>query len=410
MPKQDSSPRMHTLAVHAGEMHLQEGSTPAIPPLVPSVGFLYPAMQDTEDALGFDGSSAGRESNYIYARYGAPNAVDFEKAVATLEGAEHAISFSSGMAALHAALLATLPEPGAPVLAAAQIYGATRALLDWLHATGQCRVQYADFINLQAVREAAEAYRPAVIFCEVLTNPLARVVRADLAADIAREMGARLVIDNTFATPYLVRPLALGADLVVHSATKYLNGHGDVTGGVAAGSEALVMRAYGHRKLLGAVWGAFDAWLALRGLRTFALRMERACHNALALAAWLHGQPGIERVYYPGLPFDACHADASALFEGRGSGGVLAFDLRGVSKAGAYRFVEALRVIKPVTSVGDLYSLILHPATASHRALSAEQRAALGILDGTLRLSVGIEDVEDLKADIGQALATLQHV
>ncbi|GAB4468176.1 MAG: O-succinylhomoserine sulfhydrylase [Anaerolineae bacterium] len=399
---------VYTLAAQAGLPAADEHLTPAVPPIVPSVGYLHPTMADVEQALAYDGAVEGKAEHFVYARHGGANQADFERAIARLEGAEGAISFSSGMAALHAAIL-TLVPPGGRVLAAETLYGVTHALFDWLHAAMNLEVRRVDFLDLEAVRQAAAEMKPHALFCEVLTNPLMRVVRLQQIAQIAQESGAHLIVDNTFATPFLLQPLRLGATLVVHSATKYLNGHGDVTGGVIAGADDLMRRAFGYRKLLGAAWGAFDAWLALRGLRTFALRMAHTCESALQVARWLAQRRGVGHVYYPGLPADPAHWAARELFENRGYGGMIAFEIEGLAREGAFSFVEHLKLIKPVTSLGDLYSLILHPATSSHRALTPEQREAQGITEGVLRLSVGIESPDDLIEDLDQALRAVSR-
>lgn len=393
---------IYTLAVQLGIEAAADGATPFIPPIVPSVGFTYPTMEETDRAL----DSAGGDSSFVYSRHGAPTQALYEKAIASLEGMEEAVSFSSGMAALHAAVLSTVP-PGGVIVAAGQLYGATRTLLEWLASSLHITVYYADFLDLNAVRQLVAETSPTAVICEVLTNPLVRVVEVDRVAEVVRGADARLIVDNTFATPFLLCPAEVGADLVVHSTTKFLNGHGDVLGGVIAGPTDLIRVARSYRKLLGAMPGAFDAWLALRGLRTLAIRMRQSCLGARQVAAWLSGQERVKGVYYPGLSSDPCHAAARELFRRSNFGSMVAFELDAVDRAGAFAFIEKLHIIRPVTSLGDVNSLISHPATASHRALSPEERAALGITEGTLRLSIGIEDPNDLIADLGQALKAL---
>jgi cystathionine beta-lyase/cystathionine gamma-synthase len=394
-------PSIFTRSVMAGYSPQGEGAQPAVLPVVPSVGFVYPTMEETDQALG----STGRHGElfHVYARHGGPTQAAFEDAVASLERAEAALSFSSGMAALYAALLAAVPAGGV-IVAAEQLYGVTRTLLDWMAATMGITVHYCDFLDVEATRAAIQQARPMAVLCEVLTNPLVQVVPLDAIAEIVRETGAALIVDNTFATPYLLRPLAYEAELVVHSTTKYLNGHGDVLGGVVAGPGDTIESVFAYRKLFGATPSAFDSWLALRGLRTLALRMRQACESAYRIAHWLNGQDRISRVHYPGLADDPGYETAARLFEHDAFGAVLAFEVEGLDRAGAFAFVERLRIIRPVTSLGDLYSLISHPATSSHRALTPEARAAQGIGEGTLRLSVGIEDPEDLIADLAEAL------
>jgi cystathionine beta-lyase/cystathionine gamma-synthase len=376
---------------------------PSVPPIVTSVGFIHPSMDQADHALGMPGGSADQPNDYIYARHGAPTQAAFEAAVATLEGAETSLSFGSGMAALHAAVMASVPSGGC-VIAAEQLYGTTRSMLLWLADTMNMQVDFVDFLNPDRAQQVIAAAQPQAVVCEILTNPLARVVRIDAIVEAAKEAGASVIVDNTFATPFLLRPLELGVDLVAHSATKFINGHGDVLGGVVSGSGTLMEKVRTHRRVLGGTLGPFEAWLALRGMRTFALRMQQACQNAMRIARWLNFQPRISKVYYPGLDGDSSHTDAAALFRENHYGAMLAFDIDGADRTGAFAFVEKLKLIRPVTSLGDVNSLIAHPASASHRGMSPEARAAQGILEGTLRISIGIEDAEDLIADLGQAL------
>jgi cystathionine gamma-synthase/methionine-gamma-lyase len=402
------APSIFTLAVqNSPPVEDREAAQPSIPPIVPSVGFIHPTMQDTDHALGSPGGSSAHPEEYVYSRYGAPTQAAFEDAVARLEGGEAGLSFASGMAAIHAALLTAVPA-GGKLVAAQQVYGATHTLLHWLAANLGVKLHIADALDLAEIEHLIAEVQPHAVICEALTNPLARVVRVDRIFAAARAVGAVAIVDNTFATPYLLRPLDLGANLVVHSATKFLNGHGDVTGGVIVGSAALIEQARQHRKVIGGMLGAFDAWLALRGLRTLPLRMRQSCESAMRTASWLAEQPRISRVYFPGLPSDPCHADARALFMRNGFGSIIAFEIDGAKRTEAFHFVEGLRIIRPVTSLGDFNSLILHPATSSHRALTDEERAARSINEGTLRLSVGIEDPDDLIADLAGALQTIR--
>jgi cystathionine gamma-synthase len=276
--------------------------------------------------------------------------------------------------------------------------------LAWLSETSGIVVHYVDFLDPEAVREVINQAMPDAVICEVLTNPLVRVVPIDIIVAYAHEAGAIVIVDNTFATPFLLRPIEVGADLVVHSTTKYLNGHGDVLGGVIAGPKTLITRALLHRNLLGANLGPFEAWLTLRGLRTFAVRMRQGSLSARQIAAWLVEQDPINAVYYPGLSSDAGNQIAGTLFHGRNYGAIMAFELFDAERQDAFAFVKRLKVIQPVTSLGDINSLIAHPATASHRNWSREERLAQGITEGTLRLSIGIEDPNDLIADLKQAL------
>jgi cystathionine gamma-synthase/methionine-gamma-lyase len=393
-----------TLSVQSALHEFVERAKPLVPPIIPSVGFTHPTMLDLDQAFAYQGGATPADANaYVYARYGSPNESALEEAVAALEAAPAAISFGSGMAALHAGLLASVAQ-GSTVVAAEQLYGVTRTLLHILSNAMGLRVHYVDFLDLAAVREVTEATHPACLLCEVLTNPLVRVVEIDKVADIAHRAHATLLVDNTFATPFLLRPRDYGADIVIHSTTKFLNGHGDVLGGIALGSPEMMKIVYQYRRVIGGVLSPFDAWLSLRGIRTFAVRMRHACANAQRIAEWLQSRAYVSRVYYPGLPEDASHRPAQALFRSGSFGAMIAFEVKGLDRLGAYALVERLRLVRPVTSLGDVYTLIMHPASTSHRPLTPAQREAQGITEGTLRLSVGIEDAGDLIADLEQAI------
>jgi cystathionine gamma-synthase/methionine-gamma-lyase len=246
--------------------------------------------------------------------------------------------------------------------------------------------------------------KPKAVFCEIISNPLLKVADVPAVAELAHAHGAEMIVDSTFATPYLVRPLTLGVDYVVHSSTKYLGGHGDVLGGVVVTSAARRKRLWELIKLTGGNLGPDQAWLTMRGLKTLPLRMAQHCRNAAAVAAWLAEHPRIAQVNYPGLPGHPQHAVATRLFRDGCYGGMVSFEIAGADRAQVFRFMEALELILPATTLGDVYSLMLYPAHSSHRTLSPEERAAIGIGEGLVRLSVGIEDVEDIIADLDQAL------
>jgi cystathionine gamma-synthase/methionine-gamma-lyase len=387
-----------TQAVHAGERGPRPDFDPVSTPIYPSVGYLYDEMDD------LDGVFAGERAGYVYPRYGSPTVTAFEQAVAVLEGAEDAVAFASGMAAIHAALLGAGLCSGAAVVSAADVYGATYALLDKAFTAQGVRVRFVDITNLDQVTGAVAAERPAALLCEIVSNPLLKVADVPALAEIAHAAGAVLLVDNTFASPYLFQPLAHGADYVIHSATKYLGGHGDLMAGVVACSVARGHDLRERQKLLGANLGPQEAWLALRGLKTLPLRMRQHCANAQSVAEWLASHPAISHVNYPGLPYHPQHNLAARLFGGQGFGGMVSFDLRGAAQAQVFAFMEALELILPATTLGDVYSLTLYPAHSSHRYVAPEVRAALGIGNGLVRLSVGIEDAGDIIADLAQAL------
>lgn len=390
-----------TRAVHAGERVPRGDYTPVVAPIHPTVGFLYDSMDD------LDAIFATAREGYVYPRYGSPTVAAFEAALAELEGGEAAHAFASGMAAIHAALLAAGLRAGTAVVAALDLYGATYTLLQRLFPQLGVTARLVDVTDLAAVEAALIATRPVALVAETISNPLLKVADLPALADLAQRHGAQLLIDNTFASPYLCTPLAYGADFVIHSATKFIGGHGDVMAGVVVTSAQNRRELYELNKLVGGVLGPFEAWLAMRGLKTLPLRVRQQCANAMRLAAWLAAHPRIARVHYPGLSPHPQHGLARRLFGGRGFGGVLSFEIAGADQATAFRFMEALELCLPATTLGDVYTLVLHPATSSHRALSAVQRAQVGISDGLVRLSAGIEDAKDIIADLERALAAI---
>ena len=406
-----NKPSIFTQAVHAGERGPRslvlrpkdEGPdfTPVVTPIYNSVGYLYESMDQLDAVFG------GEREGYVYPRYGTPTNAALERAVAILEGGEAALSFASGMAAIHAALLATGLEAGQDVVAAHDVYGASYALLANLFTSLGMRVRFVDIADLASVeRVLSLSYpeKPRAVFCEIISNPLLKVADVQAVAKLAHAHGAEMIVDSTFATPYLVQPLALGADYVVHSSTKYLGGHGDVLGGIVVTSTERRKRLWELIKITGGNLGPNQAWLTMRGLKTLPLRMAQHCHNAAAVADWLAEHPKIARVNYPGLPSHPQHDVATRLFRGGCYGGMVSFEKAGADRAQVFRFLEALKLVLPATTLGDVYSLALYPAHSSHRALSPEERAAIGIGEGLVRLSVGIEDVEDIIADLDQAL------
>ncbi len=390
-----------TRAVHAGERVPPSDYVPVATPIHPTVGFVYESMDDLDAIFG------NTREGYVYPRYGSPTVTAFETAVADLEGGEAAHAFGSGMAAVHAALLAAGVRAGTTVVAAMDVYGATFTLLKRLLNELGVKACWVDVSDLASVETVCAENKPVVIYAETLSNPLLKIADIAALANMAREHGAQLLIDNTFATPYLCNPIALGATYVLHSATKYIGGHGDVMAGVVVTSAENRHTLYELNKLVGGVLGPFEAWLALRGIKTLPLRMRQQCANAERVAAWLAAQPKIAHINYPGLPSHPQHALAQRLFGERGYGAMLSFEIAGADRAQAFRFMEALDLCLPATTLGDIYSLVLHPATASHRSLSPEERERVGIREGLVRLSVGIEDADDIIADLDHALKAI---
>ncbi|HMB21707.1 MAG TPA: PLP-dependent aspartate aminotransferase family protein, partial [Anaerolineales bacterium] len=393
-----SNKSFQTRAVHAGERAPAADYTPVSSPIFPSTTYVYESMDD------LDAVFAGSKQGYVYSRYATPTVVAFEAAVASLEGAEAAQAYSSGMAAIHAALLAAGVRAGNCVVAALDLYGATYTLVRSLMASLGADVRMVNVSDLEEVESALKETHPAALLVETISNPLLKVADVPSLAALAHRYGASLLVDSTFASPYLFNPLQHGADYAIHSATKYLAGHGDVLAGVVATSAENKSKLFELNKLVGSVLGPFEAWLALRGLKTLPLRMCQQCENAQRVAEWLAQHPRVAKVNYPGLVDHPQHDLAERLFQGKGNGGVLSFEIKEADKAMVYRFMEALNVCLPATSLGDIYSLTLHPATSSHRSLTAEERARVGIPDGLVRLSTGIESADDILADLESAL------
>jgi cystathionine gamma-synthase/methionine-gamma-lyase len=309
------------------------------------------------------------------------------------------------MAAIHAALLAAGAKAGTSVVAALDLYGATYTLVRNLLYSLGVQVHMVDVSNIGEVETALRETHAVLLLVETISNPLLKVADVPALAVLAHGYGAALLVDNTFASPYLFNPLKHGADYVIHSATKYLGGHGDVLAGAVATSTENKSMLFEMNKLIGSVLGPFEAWLALRGLKTLPLRMRQQCQNAERVAIWLRSHPRVAKVNYPGMDEHPQHDLAEGLFEGRGFGGVLSFEIKDADKTAVYRFMESLTVCLPATTLGDIYSLILHPATSSHRGLTQEERARIGISDGLVRLSTGIESPEDILADLEAAFA-----
>lgn len=391
-------PSFHTLAVHAGERLARPDFTPVATPIYHSAAYVY------DDMEALDAIFAGVRQGPVYARYGNPTLTALETAVAALEGGEAALAYASGMAAIHGALLAAGARAGAAVVAAQDVYGATFALLSRVLATQGVTVRFADATDAGAVAAAVAETRPAALICETISNPLLKLADLPRLAEIAHAAGAAFIVDNTFASPYLCRPLRHGADYVVHSATKYLGGHGDVLGGVVVASAERRAALNELNKLVGGNLGPQEAWLVLRGLKTLPLRLQRQCASAAQIARWLADHPRVAAVNYPGLATHPQHALATRLLERGAFGAMISFDLRDGSREAVFRFMAALKLVLPATTLGDVYSLVLYPAGSSHRALDAETRRRIGIGDGLVRLSVGIEDPDDIIADLEQAL------
>jgi len=369
--------------------------TPLVPPLVQSVAFDHGSMAE-QDAI-----FANEKPGWVYGRYGTPTTAALEGALADLDGVEEAVCFVSGMAAI-ATLFGVVIAEGGRIVAQEDTYGATRAMLERFAVERKADVTFVDATDLASV-DAALRTRTALLYVEAISNPLLRVVDVSALAERAHAAGSLLCVDATFATPVLYRPAGLGADLVLHSLTKYINGHGDVMGGSVGGPTAHVAKLRERVMSDGAYLPPHEAWLTIRGMRTLELRVARQCAGGIALATHLTGHKKGARGWYPGLPSHPQHQLACDQYGDRG-GGVVTFALEKDTKAAAYRFLDALEVAASATTVGDLFTEVLHPATASHRRIDPAERVRMGITDGTVRVSVGIEDPYDIVADIDQAL------
>jgi cystathionine beta-lyase/cystathionine gamma-synthase len=393
------SKSFRTRAVHAGEHLPPDEFIPVVGPIHPTVGFVYEHMEDLEKVLG------ATKEGYVYPRYGSPTVTAFETAVADLEGGEAAFAFASGMAAIHVGVLAAGVRQGSKVLTAMDVYGATYTIMRRLFTELGVESRLVDVTDLVAVETALEEMHPTLVIAETISNPLLNVADQPALIALAHRYGAAVLIDNTFASPYLFNPRAYGADYVMHSATKFIAGHGDVLAGVIVTSSEQRERIYELNKLIGSTLGPFEAWLAMRGLKTLPLRMRQQCENALQVARWLESHPGIARINYPGLARHPQHDLARTLFQDKGYGAVLSFEIVGADKAAAFRFLDALELCMPATTLGDIYTIALHPASSSHRALSPEERAEVGISEGLVRFSIGIEDAGDIISDLDHALS-----
>jgi cystathionine gamma-lyase len=372
-----------TRAIHAG----QEADPATGATVVP----IYATSTYTQEA-------PGRHKGYEYSRTGNPTRAALETCLAALEGGEHGLAFASGLAAT-TAVLSTL-KPGDEVVASADLYGGTFRLLERVFKPWGLITHYTEDVSPAGFKRIITP-KTRLVWIETPTNPLLQIVDITAVAEISHQTGALLAVDNTFASPYLQQPLRHGADLVVHSTTKYLGGHSDVIGGAVIGNKELLQPIAFYQNAAGGVPGPFDAWLTLRGLKTLAVRMDRHSANGRELAAWLVKHPRVEKVYYPGLPNHPGHDMAKRQMSD--FGGMISVKLRG-GKDAALRLLTHTKLFSLAESLGGVESLIGHPATMTHASIPAEIRQARGIDDGLVRLSVGIEDVKDLRADLETAL------
>ena len=390
-----------TRAVHSGDRTPSGTHTPTTTPIHTASSFFYETTAELEAVFAREAPGEN------YSRYGNPTNRALEELVADLEGGDFCLATSSGMSALLVALLAGLIDRPKRVLAAHVLYG--QSITQLMSVLGPLGVEtrFVDPCDGDQFARLLADFEPSVVLVEPISNPLLRVAPLDAIADSCRSSGAQLVVDNTFATPVLLRPLELGAHMVVHSATKYLAGHGDVLGGVLVGGADQEPQVAALGRTIGPNLGPFEAYLTMRGIKTLPLRMEAHCRNALHIAEALKEHPRVGRVFYPGLR-EHPDRDTSLRLLPDGFGGMVSFTVKDADAAAIFSLLDHLQLIVPATTLGDVHSLILYPAMASHRDLSPKHRQRLGITDDLVRLSVGIESPEDVLDDLDQALEAVR--
>jgi methionine-gamma-lyase len=389
--------RFETKVIHEG-YDAREFKGSLAPPIFQTSTFVFDNAEQGERRF------SGEEDGYIYSRLGNPTVSVLEERMAALEQAEAALAFSSGMAAVSAVLVA-LTKAGDHILCSQGVYGCTFGLLQLMKEKYNI---HHDFSLMESKEQLLEGIRPetACLYIETPINPTMKLVDLEMAVEAAREKGIPVIVDNTFCSPYLQNPLSLGCDIVIHSATKYICGHGDVIAGIAAGRKELMDEiSFTTQKDIGGVISPFDAWLLLRGLKTLPVRMDRHTSNAEKLAAYLKGHPNVTGVYYPGDPE---HKDYPVMQKQmRSGGGILSFSISG-TKETAQKFMNQLQFIKIAVSLGDAETLIQHPATMTHSVIPPETREKMGISDTMLRLSAGLEAWEDIRDDLEQAFSSIE--
>lgn len=399
MPKSNRQQGFSTRAIHEGYDPLDYHGA-LNPPVFLTSTYAFDRSDTGSDRF------AGVTDGYIYSRVGNPTVSVLEKRLAALEEGEAALATSSGMGAI-TSVIWTLLKAGDEIVADKTLYGCTFALLHHQIARFGIVTRFVDLTDPTQLSATLTA-KTRMVITETPSNPNMRIVDIAAVADICRRAGVLLVVDNTYCTPYLQRPIPLGADIVVHSATKYLGGHGDLLAGAIVARKELVdqFRFVGVKELNGACISAFDAFLVLRGLKTLSLRMDRHCETALKLAHDLEGHGAVERVYHPGL--DSHPQKALASRQMSAAGGMIAMELKGGLAAGR-TFMDAVQLVTRAVSLGDAETLIQHPASMTHSTYAAEDRVRHGFTDGLIRISVGLEDYEDLRSDFVDALTQLER-
>jgi cystathionine gamma-synthase/methionine-gamma-lyase len=392
---------LQTRAVHTAERKRGLTGIPVTTPIYTAATYVYEDIAELDQVFGHE------KEGESYQRYSNPTNRALEEVLTDLESGAGTLATCSGMAAMQTALHIALADRNRSVIAAQSLYGATINMLMNIFEPQGVSVRFVDFCDLHALETAMEQNKPGVMVMETISNPMLRVAQLDRIAEMARTAKAALIVDSTFTTPLMIRPIEWGANLVVHSLTKYLSGHGDVLGGSVTVDADHIGALRGYGRLAGPVLGPFESFLTMRGIKTFPLRMERQCANACRVAQWLSGRPEVERVVYLADPKHPDSAAIGRLFTPGLAGAVVSFEIRDAGKPEIFRFMNALNRIVAATSVGDVHSMVLYPMMASHRDLSPKQRERMGIRPNLVRLSVGIEAVEDIVSDLEQALESI---
>jgi cystathionine gamma-synthase/methionine-gamma-lyase len=390
--------KFESKTVHVGDRKKAGNFIPVTTPIYTASSYAYESMDQLDRIFGRE------EQGPSYARYDNPTVSALQELVNELEGGHATLACSSGMMAMHLAVLAALVDRPKRVVAGHVLYGATTNMLMTVFSALGVETTFADASDPAAFEAAIKAAKPGAVVIESITNPLLRVCALDKIAAMARAANAPLIVDNTFATPMLMRPLKLGASIVIHSATKYLAGHGDVLGGLVISDAENFETLNTLLRVLGPNLGPFEAYLTMRGIKTLALRMAKQCSIARQLAAWLAAHPRIERVYFPGDPSHPDAANVKRLLPPDLFGAMVTIELKDAGKAEVFAFMEKLKMIVCATSLGDVHTMMLYPAMSSHREISPKHRERSGIRDNLVRVSTGIEAIEDIIADLDQAL------